>query len=65
MADNIDQDEYGNMVGDEVEISIQFKDGKYEGKAFITKIRPSLVVQFKQSGKVKHIVISNSEIKRQ
>ncbi len=65
MADNIDQDEYGNMIGDEVDISIQFAHGKYEGPAVIIKLKPLLTVQFKQGGKAKQIAISNSEIKRQ
>lgn len=64
MADNIEQDEHGNMVGDEVDISIQFARGKYEGPAVIVKLKPLLTVQFKQDGKIKQIAISNSEIKR-
>ena len=65
MADKIEQDQFGNMVGDEVDISIEYKNGKYEGPATIVKIKPLLTAQFKRGGKLKQIAIDNSEIKRQ
>lgn len=65
MEDKIEQDEFGNIVGDKVNISIEYKHGKYRGPAIIVKIKPLLTVQFKNGGKLKQIVISNSEIERQ